>query len=194
MFILFPRLRLRISVFALPAFVLMLWCEGALPFTMLILSAICHELGHIGAMLATNHRPRRIDILPMGALIVCPEGICHRDDFKIALAGPLVSLVLALLFSAGFALQPDLILLYGAVINAVLGLFNLMPVGKLDGGKALRCFLEMKCKNEKTAERFCSAASVIARAIILASVAFGLTLSELNFGVLVLSMALIIQL
>ena len=104
MFILFPRLRLRVSVFALPAFGLMLWCEGAMPFTILILSALCHEMGHITAMLLTKHRPRRIDVLLMGALIVCPEGISHRDDLIIALCGPLTSLCLAFAFAVGYSM------------------------------------------------------------------------------------------
>ena len=54
-----------------------------------------------------------------------------------ALAGPGVNLVLALIFS-GF--KPGLTF---SGLNLMLALFNMLPVGRLDGGRALRCTLAM---------------------------------------------------
>jgi Zn-dependent protease len=56
----------------------------------------------------------------------------------IALAGPLMNLLLALAFLPGMLLFKGLLgfaFLYGFLINSWLGLFNMIPVGNFDGAK-----------------------------------------------------------
>lgn len=190
MFIVFPRLRMRISVFALPLFLLMLWLEGAKPFALVILSALAHELGHIFAMKALGYNIRRLDILPMGALIVCPEGIPYRDDGIIALAGPFVSLACALGFWLCFFINGWEYALYGGVINLTLGLFNLMPIRKLDGGKALYCFLANK---KAEVEKYCALASAFGFILFSFFLLCCIYASGYNLGVILLSVTLIFQ-
>lgn len=91
MYILFPRLRLRVSAFALPGALLLIYCEGLLPFCILFLSCLLHEFGHLAALCICKCRYRRMDILPMGALIVCPEGMPYKKELAVALAGPAAS-------------------------------------------------------------------------------------------------------
>lgn len=59
----------------------------------------------------------------------------------IASAGPLVNYVLALMFLAGGLLNPITLITplftYGAIVNAFLGLFNMLPFGMFDGKKIL---------------------------------------------------------
>ncbi len=191
MFIVFPRLRMRISVFALPIYLLMLWLEGATPFILVLFSAFAHELGHLFAMKALGYNIRRLDILPMGALIVCPEGIPYRHDGIIALAGPLISLVCASVFWVWFSINGSEYALYGGVINLTLGLFNLMPIKKLDGGKALYCFLANK---KAEAERLCSFASAFGFVLFASFLLCCICISGYNFGVILLSVALVFQL
>ncbi len=190
MFIVFPRLRMRISVFALPIFLLMLWLEGTKPFALVILSALAHELGHIFAMKALGYKIRRLDILPMGALIVCPEGIPYRHDGIIALSGPFVSLACSLVFWACYFIYGWEYALYGGVINLTLGLFNLMPIRKLDGGKALYCFLANK---KAEAEKFCVLASAFGFVLFSLFLLCCIYASGYNLGVILLSVTLIIQ-
>ena len=195
MYAVFPRLRLRVSVFAMPALLVMLWCEGILPFLVLLLSASLHELGHVTVMTIEGYRYRRIDILPMGALIVCPEGIPDRIELKIALGGPLASLLCALICFAFLKFFSVPVLLYAALVNCVLGLFNLMPVKKLDGGKALACFLSVKYpEKEKTAELICSAASVFSIVIFIILEITAVFAAGFNLGVIILSAVLLFQL
>jgi stage IV sporulation protein FB len=168
----------------------MTWLEGFEPFFVMILSAFLHEAGHILMMRTLGYRVRRVDILPMGALIVCPEGIPDSDEVKIALAGPLVSLFLALLSSLWFLKSQSALSLLATLINLVFGAFNLLPVRKLDGGKALFCFLSGKTKR---AEKICSLASKIS---IFVFFLFGLSLvilSDFNLGVMILTSALLVQ-
>lgn len=191
MFIVFPRIRLRVSVFAIPIFLLMLWLEGLEAFIVIMLSAAVHELGHLFMIKRLGYRIRRFDLMPMGAVIVVPEGIPDNDEFKIALSGPFSSLIMLFLSAVCFCVFYNAVALLAVLINLVLSLFNLLPIKKLDGGKALWCYLSDKQKN---AERICSAASLCAKIVFLI-VSFALYyLSECNFGVLILLFSLNIQL
>ena len=192
-FVILPRLRVRLSVFALPAAILMISLEGFIPFSILMLSAFLHEAGHLTALKVMRYRYRRIDILPMGALIVCPEGIPDRDELIIALAGPLFSLAAALVTGAVFAASLNVYCLFALCINVFLALFNLLPNAKLDGGKALYCFLALYNKKD-AAERICFAASLTATAFISVAAVVCWILSGRNYGVLLLFAAVLIQL
>ncbi len=194
MFILLPRLRLRISFFAIPTLILMLKCEGAFAFSLLLLSALIHELGHITAMFFQGLKPRRTDILPMGALIVCPEGVSYKSQLIISLSGPLASFFTAALTAGIYIFAPSAGMLFFGVINLTLCLFNLLPAQKNDGGKALFCFLAQKIQNEKTASRICLAVSVLSKILFAAAALLCLSYSGYNLGMGLLLFALIVQL
>jgi glutamate---methylamine ligase len=101
------------------------------------------------------------------------------SEFRIAIAGPLMSLALAALFgvagevaratgaSAGLLALVD----YLAGINLILALFNLLPAFPLDGGRVLRAALWHAWGDLLSATR---AASLAGRAFGYALVAFGL--------------------
>lgn len=57
---------------------------------------------------------------------------------KIALAGPLVNMVLALLFLLPLLITGAEIARIGFMINSMLALFNLLPFGMFDGAKVRR--------------------------------------------------------
>ncbi len=194
MYIVFPRFRIRIFVFALPTLMLMLWVEGIEAFSVLMLSAIAHESGHLLAMKACGYKSRRVDILPMGALIVVPEGIPYQREAIIALGGPLASLFCALISGIWFAVAHTALPLLAMLINLTLTIFNLMPIIKLDGGKALCCYLLGRGTEQKTAERICSAASAISKSLVFALLLIFVAVSGYNLGVVILSLTLIFQL
>ena len=70
----------------------------------------------------------------------------HRENGLISLIGPLTNIALALLFAFAsplfFALLPQeiaaLVLIQGVGINLWLALFNMLPMGPLDGTKVMR--------------------------------------------------------
>lgn len=192
MFLVFPRLRLRISVFALPALLIMLWLEGLFPFLLLVASALVHELGHVFAIKTLGCRARRIDVLPMGALIVCPEGLSYRDETVIALSGPMFSLAASLIAICAYALSKNVYLFFFSFINLFLAVFNLLPVKRSDGGKALFCLLMHG--NKENAERICLTASKCSKLLLVLLISAGMVLSDFNLGAAMLSIALIFQL
>lgn len=185
MYILFPRLRLRVSAFALPGALLLIYCEGLLPFCILFLSCLLHEFGHLAALCICKCRYRRMDILPMGALIVCPEGMPYKKELAVALAGPAASALGCAATLAFFAAFGSVSALYAFAVGAVLCLFNLMPAKRLDGGKALLNYLLMH-KEKDTAERICSAVSSVVFVLLFALAAAVYFALDGNAGVMLM--------
>lgn len=190
----FPRARVRVSPFVLPAALFMLALESALPFAVLILSALIHESGHLLALKKQGARPRRIDVLPMGAVIVCPEGLACKEELAVALAGPAFSFAAALVCFFAFLISGGVYPLYACLINALLAFFNLLPLKKLDGGKALFNLLCIRGTDCAENARVCSAANTCAAALcaVLALAAF--FYSGFNPGAAVLMLSLAMQL
>src|SRR5918994_962380 len=135
---------------------------GALTPTALIVALfICvllHEFGHSLVAQRLGLEIHSITLLPIGGvsnLESLPEK--PSDEVKISVAGPLVSVVLALIFfGVGLLLgavprvPTDLFTGVGSVgqfcfslgfLNAVLAVFNLLPAFPLDGGRILRGLL-----------------------------------------------------
>ena len=185
MYILFPRLRLRVSAFALPGALLLIYCEGLLPFCILFLSCLLHEFGHLAALCICKCRYRCMDILPMGALIVCPEGMPYKKELAVALAGPAASALGCAAALAFFAAFGSVSALYAFAVGAVLCLFNLMPAKRLDGGKALLNYLLMH-KEKDTAERICSAVSSVVFVLLFALAAAVYFALDGNAGVMLM--------
>ena len=106
-------------------------------------SVLAHELGHSVVARRLRVPIAGITLYPFGGVArmsAMPRG--PTDEILIAAAGPAVSLALA----GGFAL-PWLVTglpLFGelATVNAILGLFNLLPALPMDGGRIFRAALE----------------------------------------------------
>jgi len=113
-----------------------LWTLSVL--LVLAASLLAHELGH--ALVARRLRVEVLDITiwPLGGMARM-EGLSDRPGLEgaIALAGPLVNLILA----GTFYFIPGSIAFLVVWVNFVLGAGNLVAVFPLDGGRLLRAFL-----------------------------------------------------
>lgn len=96
------------------------------------LAAAVHELGHVAALRAVGGRAEGFTLAFLGAQLRLTGELSYAAELPVALAGPVCSLALAL--AAGRAGR---FLLAG--ISLALGLFNLLPIRPLDGGRAVAC-------------------------------------------------------
>jgi len=117
---------------------------------------LLHELGH--SLMALHHGISVLDItlLPIGGMariMEMPED--PWTEFKVAVAGPLVNLVIAVLLSPLLLLvalgdvgRPQLsvasFLGYLIGINLMLAIFNFLPAFPMDGGRIFRALLARK--------------------------------------------------
>ncbi|MBR5264652.1 MAG: hypothetical protein IKV50_08170, partial [Clostridia bacterium] len=88
MYAVFPRIKLRVNLFALPALLMTLYLEGLLAGGLLLLAALLHEGGHLLAIRKMRLPIRRVDMMPMGALILYDDSLCSLGGSAwIAFAG-----------------------------------------------------------------------------------------------------------
>ncbi|MDI6810637.1 MAG: site-2 protease family protein [archaeon] len=76
-----------------------------------------------------------------GAVMIFNPYLTREENGKISLAGPMMNVILAILFLTLFLLAPSGIFgwmgKFGMMINAWLAVFNLIPISVLDGRKVL---------------------------------------------------------
>ena len=124
------------------------WLIALATALLLFVSVLLHELGHSLVALREGVKVRSITLFLLGG-VASVERECSTamGAFRVAAAGPLVSLVLAVgLFSSAHAaahwdaLLGNLVLQLAGV-NLVLALFNLLPGLPLDGGLILKALV-----------------------------------------------------
>src|SRR5919199_249731 len=127
----------------------------------LFFCVLLHEYGHSLVAQRLGIEIQDITLLPIGGLArmkSLPEK--PANEVKIAIAGPLVNLVLApiffgiaLLFGASLPDVSDLraaqgslgdAFVYLGILNLVLAVFNLIPAFPMDGGRVLRGLLAIR--------------------------------------------------
>lgn len=123
---------------------------GLLAAVGLFLSVLIHELGHALTARAYGVRTREITLWLLGGVAQLEQIPRTRGaEAVIAIAGPIVSVLLSGLFGLLRGLLPSaategqFLLGYLSFINLSLALFNLLPALPLDGGRILRSLLAL---------------------------------------------------
>jgi Zn-dependent protease/uncharacterized membrane protein YidH (DUF202 family) len=147
------------------------WIIGILGAITSFTSILLHELAHSIVASRYGLKVRQIILFIFGGVSDIEEGDSSKDfrkEFKIAIVGPMTSFVIAAVLGLSWwvlisvAQGPaesspttianinnnnativivEAILQYGAIINTMLGGFNLVPAFPLDGGRILRSVL-----------------------------------------------------
>jgi Zn-dependent protease/CBS domain-containing protein len=113
-------------------------------------SLLAHELAHSVVARRNGIEVESIVLWLLGGVAqLRGEAKTPGADFRIAIVGPLTSIVLAVAFglaAGGVALLGATGLVYGVLLylsatNAMLAVFNLIPAAPLDGGRVLRAAL-----------------------------------------------------
>jgi len=136
---------------------------GIVSFIGLYGSVLVHELAHTFVAQKQGLKLESIVLhLFGGASNIKEESRRPRDEFWLAVVGPLSSLVLAGMFFLGANLLAGsntliaAIVFYLALLNFMLGAFNLIPAYPLDGGRILRAFVWGRTNNLVKATRWVS--------------------------------------
>jgi stage IV sporulation protein FB len=149
----------------------------------LVVSVVLHELGH--ALVAQRFGIRVVDITlwPLGGLARLshiPES--SRVEACIAIAGPAVNVVLALIaapfFVFGIVSSPEdsilaLIPFAFVVVNSFMAAFNLLPAFPTDGGRLVRAWFARRHSWYEATARAVWIGRVVAVAIAAIGIAWG---------------------
>lgn len=136
--------------------------EAVVVLVALFACVLLHEFGHVAAARRYGVRTPDILLLPIGGLARLermPEE--PKQEFVIAIAGPIVTAVIAALAYAAIRLTGDVppallddrpgLRLIGEIwrVNVALLLFNLLPAFPMDGGRLLRALLASRMGLER---------------------------------------------
>jgi Zn-dependent protease/CBS domain-containing protein len=145
---------------------------GVVAMLLLFACVTLHEFAHSWQAMKYGVKVRDITLMPMGGLARMEE-IPEEpgQELRIALAGPLVNLAIAAaLILVGFALNTRAVislgdlfaalqnaewsgmLIYLAMANLALGLFNLIPAFPMDGGRVLRALLAIRMDHNRATQ------------------------------------------
>ena len=139
----------------------LLWGAGPV-MPHVLLGALCHELGHLAVLGLFRVPVESILVMPLGAVIRAPEQerLSYGRELLAVLAGAAVNFALALVFAR---LSRDYLF---AGANFLLGVYNLLPVNGLDGGRAL--YLLVAWRTEPfTAQRVAGLVNAVTLAILV---------------------------
>jgi Zn-dependent protease/CBS domain-containing protein len=126
------------------------WIMGILSAIGLFFSIVAHEFCHSLVARRSGLPMKGITLFIFGGVAeMGNEPPSAKDEFYIAFVGPLSSFAIAFLFygfnrigdSTGWPLPLNAVFAYLAMINLMLGIFNLVPAFPLDGGRILRAAL-----------------------------------------------------
>ena len=119
------------------------WTLGAISAILLFAAVLVHELAHSLVARTQGMQAASITLFLFGGISsLTSDAPRASTEFLVAIVGPLTSLVLAggCFLIALVVADPRVAALFGylALVNALLGGFNLIPGFPLDGGRVLR--------------------------------------------------------
>jgi Zn-dependent protease/CBS domain-containing protein len=124
------------------------WVLGIFAAVGLFAGVVLHELGHSLVAMRFGYPIDSITLWIFGGIAQLKEmPEAWRQELAIAIAGPIVSVVLGGLCWVGFLAVPTglpalrFVLGYLALMNVALAGFNLLPAFPMDGGRVLRALL-----------------------------------------------------
>jgi len=132
------RVRIKISFLFFAMLTLLFAVDKNAIALIAVISAALHEFGHIIALYFFKSQPEEIAFGVFGIRIQQNKRLL--SEFKEAVVvccGPLVNVILFILFFiANFVFKKEWLMTICAV-NLVIGVFNLLPIFPLDGGRIL---------------------------------------------------------
>lgn len=142
------RLNLQIFLFI----IIFILTHQIKAYSFIMLFALVHELGHMFTGILLKLKPKSLNIMPFGISINFEDygyiELHERKKIIIAFSGPAINFIIALI-SYIFPIfnETKELIIY---CNILIGLFNLIPMYPLDGGRILKSIIKMKSSEEKT--------------------------------------------
>lgn len=151
-------------------------------------AVLLHECAHAKVAKKLGYELNVIKLMPYGAALCGNVRLTPKHEILIALAGPLFNMIVAVSIAAVWWVFPSSYMFTQAfcMCNVYIGLFNLLPVYPMDGGRVMLAALSNRVKRGKayTVVRIVSAVFGL-----LAIAAFALTAVN-SFNLCLLSVGL----
>ena len=153
------------------------WIVGSAVSIIFFLSILAHEMSHSIVARRYGIGVSSITLFVFGGVSnLTKEPENSRQEFWIAIVGPLASFLMALIFAIAWYLLKPIeegaagVAVHLAAINLAIGIFNLVPGFPLDGSRVLRSVFWARKRNIVDATRL---ASTIGQGVAFAIMALG---------------------
>ena len=149
-------MQIKVDLKIFIAILIFLLTEQLNIYIVFMLFAIIHELGHVLTGIILGFKPKNIEVLAIG-ISACFYMQC--DDYNkkinyanrfvlkkviISCAGPITNFIIAIIFYffdfSIFNISREFII----YTNLIIGIFNLIPIYPLDGGRIIKNILHIK--------------------------------------------------
>lgn len=149
-------MQIKVDLKIFIAILIFLLTEQLNIYIVFMLFAIIHEIGHVLTGIILGFKPKNIEVLPIG-ISACFYMQC--DDYNkkinyanrfvlkkviISCAGPITNFIIAIIFYffdfSIFNISREFII----YTNLIIGIFNLIPIYPLDGGRIIKNILHIK--------------------------------------------------
>lgn len=144
-------------------------------YSILMIFALIHELGHLLAGLLLGMKPEKLDLMPFGISISFKIKVEEYNQkikkgnklevkkILVASAGPITNFVMIIVAcNLKVDIFKSLIIIYS---NFLIMIFNLLPIYPLDGGRILKGILHINFGKQR-AEKYINCISKITVALI----------------------------
>ena len=171
----------------IPLFLFLIITGNISVYTLIFVSLLIHEAGHLVAAKVMGMRVRSCTIMPYGGELVIPgrHTSGKKERIYLALGGPAATVVI-LLFALSISFPGDEVVIR---IQLFLLALNLLPILPLDGGQAVMAILETKGHELST-----KTAMLVQSMVVLIAVVFVLVFFlPLTFPYIILALFLLIQ-
>jgi stage IV sporulation protein FB len=180
---------IRISKLFIPYIILLIILGFKGEIIIAFLLVIIHEFTHYTTARILGFSGFDIEILPIGAVLKMKQldEASPKEDLIISLSGPVLNLLLAIIFYGLFIKFNIKLfhLIYSS--NLAIGIFNLIPAFPLDGGRVLRDILSYKIIYRKANEISIRVSMVLGSIFMfIYFVSVNLNKSNLNLGLIAL--------
>ena len=147
------RIRINLKIFI---FILIFLLTNQIKiYGILMLFALIHELGHLFIGILLGFKPTKLEIMPYGLSVgfevkyddynkkIKKGNILSIKKIIIALSGPIINLIITVIFLlfniTFFGIERELVI----YSNILIGIFNLIPIYPLDGGRIIKSILHI---------------------------------------------------
>jgi stage IV sporulation protein FB len=155
-----------------------------------------HEMGHVAAAKGFGWNVREVQLLPFGGVAVVDElgTVPLYEELAVALSGPLQHLWMILFGLIMRAADPSSLdwWNYFIEVNVMIGLFNLLPVLPLDGGRVLQCLFGYIISYHRTLW-ITVWLSLVLSAFVISFAIYGLFINRLPLNLLAIGLFLLMS-
>lgn len=163
--------KLKINIH--PTFIIfaciLIYFGKAILFFNYVLVMFLHEMAHAFVARRLGYNIKNIRLIPFGICLNMNScDLVPKDEIKIALAGPIVNLILVLITLSLWWVFPytyNYTYLF-CYCNFITAIFNLVPAFPLDGGRVLLSVLKQKVTTN-VAIKFCKVVNIVMIIVLL---------------------------